>query len=122
MAEALANLAWERHRERLGVDATMISKWERGVKRPRKLYRRLFCALYGATEEDLGLRPAPVALEFPLQLVNPANPVRGGMVSGSLEALVGASTSEATALVSAATAAGESSFERRGCQSDLISG
>ena len=35
----------------------MISKWERGLKRPRKVYRRLLCMLYGTTEEQLGLRP-----------------------------------------------------------------
>jgi transcriptional regulator with XRE-family HTH domain len=59
VAEALANLAWERDRERLAVDANHVSKWERGVIRPRKFYRRLLCILYGATEEDLGLRPRP---------------------------------------------------------------
>jgi tetratricopeptide (TPR) repeat protein len=56
VAEALAALAWEHDHEQLGVDADMVSKWERGVKRPRRLYRRLFCMLYDSTEEDLGLR------------------------------------------------------------------
>jgi hypothetical protein len=58
VAEALAALAWEHDHEQLGVDADMVSKWERGVKRPRRLYRRLFCMLYDSTEEDLGFRPA----------------------------------------------------------------
>src|SRR5260370_31917980 len=57
VAEALAVLAWEHDHEQLGVDADMVSKWERGVKRPLRLYRRLLCMLYNSTEEDLGLRP-----------------------------------------------------------------
>src|SRR5438270_6141015 len=55
VAEALAALAWEHDHEQLGVDADMVSKWERGAKRPRRLYRRLLCMLYHSTEEDLGL-------------------------------------------------------------------
>lgn len=57
VADSLAALAWQHDRQHLGVDATMISKWERGLKRPRKVYRRLLCMLYGRTEEQLGLRP-----------------------------------------------------------------
>jgi hypothetical protein len=34
----------------------MVGKWERGEKRPSKLYRRLLCLLYHATEEQLGPR------------------------------------------------------------------
>ncbi|TMK43361.1 MAG: helix-turn-helix transcriptional regulator, partial [Actinobacteria bacterium] len=56
VAEALAALAWEDDHRHLGVDAAMVSKWERGEKLPRPLYRRLLCALYNCTQEDLGLR------------------------------------------------------------------
>jgi len=56
VAEALAALAWEHDREQLGVDASMVSKWERGEKRPRQQYRRLLCSLYSSTEEELGFR------------------------------------------------------------------
>jgi len=59
VAESLAALTWDHDQERLGVDANMVSKWERGIKRPRKLYRRLLSTLYGATEEELGLRSLP---------------------------------------------------------------
>jgi transcriptional regulator with XRE-family HTH domain len=38
------------------VDGSVISKWERGKKRPRRHYRRLLCRFYQAPEEDLGLR------------------------------------------------------------------
>ena len=56
VAEELARLAWVHHRMRVGVNADMVGKWERGEKRPSKLYRRLLCLLYQATEEELGLR------------------------------------------------------------------
>jgi transcriptional regulator with XRE-family HTH domain/tetratricopeptide (TPR) repeat protein len=125
VAEALANLAWERDGERLPVDANQVSKWERGLKRPRKFYRRLFCALYGASEEDLGLRPPP-GVRIPHEedadgsslrgaglIGAPPAPVGGGWhpvggegFNGSLDDLVAASTAEATALVSGAARAG----------------
>ena len=41
VAEALLALAWEDDHEMLGVDAAMVSKWERGKKRPRKWARIL---------------------------------------------------------------------------------
>jgi len=124
VAEALANLAWERDRERLAVDASQVSKWERGLKRPQRFYRRLFCALYGASEGDLGLRP-PHSAPYPtgedgdssllrgtsLPGVPPASiagsrhPLEGEGFNGSLDALVAASTAEATALVSGAARA-----------------
>jgi hypothetical protein len=34
----------------------MVSKWERGEKRPSRFYRQLLCLLYSTTEEQLGLR------------------------------------------------------------------
>src|SRR5438445_145495 len=58
VAEALAALAWEHDHQQLPVDANHVSKWERGKRRPRRLYRRLLCTLYESTEEELGLRPA----------------------------------------------------------------
>ena len=56
-AEALGTIAWDRLHQQIGVDASMISKWERGEKRPRRFYRELLCALYGADEYQLALRP-----------------------------------------------------------------
>src|SRR5215216_5636026 len=56
VAEELARLAWVHSGMRVGVNADMVGKWERGEKRPSKLYRRLLCLLYQATEEELGLR------------------------------------------------------------------
>jgi transcriptional regulator with XRE-family HTH domain len=57
LADELARLAWERERVKVSVNAQMVSKWERGRKRPSRFYRRLLCLFYQASEEDLGLRP-----------------------------------------------------------------
>ena len=59
VAEGLARLAWERDATRVGVNANMVSTWERGDKRPDALYRRLLCTLLQASERQLGLRPVP---------------------------------------------------------------
>src|SRR4029453_11844720 len=58
VAEALTALAWERFAVRVGVNAGMVGKWERGEKRPSRFYQRLFVLLYGAPAEQLGFRPA----------------------------------------------------------------
>ncbi|ONH34149.1 MULTISPECIES: DNA-binding transcriptional regulator [Protofrankia] len=43
-----------------GVNDEMISRWERGLVRPRRRYRQLLCTLYQATETQLGFcRPLP---------------------------------------------------------------
>jgi transcriptional regulator with XRE-family HTH domain/tetratricopeptide (TPR) repeat protein len=58
VAEALVALAWERFAVRVGVNAGMVGKWERGEKRPSRFYQRLFVLLYGVPAEQLGFRPA----------------------------------------------------------------
>jgi transcriptional regulator with XRE-family HTH domain len=58
VAEALISLAWERFAVRVGVNAGMVGKWERGEKRPSRFYQRLFVLLYGVPAEQLGFRPA----------------------------------------------------------------
>jgi hypothetical protein len=58
VAEALTALAWERFAVRVGVNAGMVGKWERGEKRPSRFYQRLFVLLYGGPGEQLGFRPA----------------------------------------------------------------
>jgi transcriptional regulator with XRE-family HTH domain len=57
-AEQLARLAWLRYGERVGANADMIAKWERGEKNPSPRYRELLCLLYGATPEYLGIARA----------------------------------------------------------------
>jgi transcriptional regulator with XRE-family HTH domain len=39
----------------LGVDATMVSRWERGTRRPRPRYVRLLCRLFELPAEQLGV-------------------------------------------------------------------
>jgi DNA-binding transcriptional regulator YiaG len=58
VAEALIALAWERFAVRVGVNAGMVGKWERGEKRPSRFYQRLFVLLYGVPAEQLGFRPS----------------------------------------------------------------
>jgi tetratricopeptide (TPR) repeat protein len=57
VAEELAKLAWVENEIKVGVNADMVGKWERGEKRPSKLYRDLLCRLYKTSPEELGFRP-----------------------------------------------------------------
>jgi transcriptional regulator with XRE-family HTH domain len=57
VAEELARLAWVENEIKVGVNADMVGKWERGEKRPSKLYRDLLCRLYKTSPEELGFRP-----------------------------------------------------------------
>lgn len=54
VARALADLAWQQLGLQVGVDAGMVSKWERGEKLPRRAYRRLLCQIFGVNEQDMG--------------------------------------------------------------------
>ena len=54
VAEQLGLLAWKRKGRRVGVNADMVSKWERGQKRPSPLYRELIQLLYCAPAQPLG--------------------------------------------------------------------
>jgi hypothetical protein len=49
-----------------GLDAQAVSKHERGVYRPRRFYRRLYCQLYQTTEDQLW-PPRPALLTRPAQ-------------------------------------------------------
>ncbi|MDQ3764930.1 MAG: helix-turn-helix domain-containing protein [Actinomycetota bacterium] len=59
LAERLANLAWMERRERVGVNADMVAKWERGVKGISPRYRKLLCRLFGVSPDQLGLKNTP---------------------------------------------------------------
>ncbi len=85
VAEELARLAWVHHGVRVGINADMVGKWERGEKRPSKFYRRLLCLLYQATEEGLGFRN-PVGAEqiaVPGSEVNRRDFLRHGAAVGA---------------------------------------
>ncbi|HXM55834.1 MAG TPA: helix-turn-helix transcriptional regulator [Candidatus Dormibacteraeota bacterium] len=77
VAAGLHRLAASIGEPQLGVDATMVSRWERGTRRPRPRYVRLLCRLFelpadqlGVVEEDDAERPAeraPDAVEDDLE-------------------------------------------------------
>jgi len=55
LAERLVQMAWARDRIRVGANSDMVSKWERGLKQPSKLYSRLLCLTLDASPQELGL-------------------------------------------------------------------
>jgi transcriptional regulator with XRE-family HTH domain len=57
VADRLQDIAWARHGRRIVPTRELVSKFERGRKNVSKFYRELLCELYGATADDLGLRP-----------------------------------------------------------------
>jgi transcriptional regulator with XRE-family HTH domain len=60
VAALLSKLSYELDGIRANVTAEMISRWERGARRPSRVYRRLLCELHDADEVELGLRLPPV--------------------------------------------------------------
>jgi transcriptional regulator with XRE-family HTH domain len=56
VADEIAQLAWYRKETHVGINADMVSKWERGTKAVSSLYQELLCDLFGATREQLGFR------------------------------------------------------------------
>jgi len=56
-AERIAALAAETKAEEIGLDAHQMARHERGVHKPGKLYRGLYCRFYQATEDELWPRP-----------------------------------------------------------------
>lgn len=59
LADRIAHLAWMERRERVGINADMVAKWERGVKGISPQYRELLCRLFGVTPNQLGLKDTP---------------------------------------------------------------
>jgi len=54
-ADQVSRLAWLRRHERVGINADMVAKWERGEKRPSPRYRELLCLLFGTDAQSLGI-------------------------------------------------------------------
>jgi transcriptional regulator with XRE-family HTH domain len=55
VAQRLDALAPTVGRKHLGVNGTMVGRWERGERQPRGIYRGLLAILYDTTTEALGL-------------------------------------------------------------------
>jgi transcriptional regulator with XRE-family HTH domain len=56
VAERLERLARTTEGLNVGVNADMVSKWERGEKRPSALYTRLLCELFGTLPGEWALQ------------------------------------------------------------------
>jgi transcriptional regulator with XRE-family HTH domain len=54
LADKLAYFAWTRGLGHVGVNASMVAKWERGAKGISSRYQLLLCQLFGVTREQLG--------------------------------------------------------------------
>ncbi len=59
VAAGLHRLAGTLGEPELGVDATMVSRWERGMRRPRPRYVRLLSQLFQLPAEQLGIVDEP---------------------------------------------------------------
>src|SRR5437763_3495221 len=55
VAAGLHHLAASLEEPEPGVDATMVSRWERGMRKPRPRYVRLLCTLFELPAEELGI-------------------------------------------------------------------
>ncbi len=69
VATGLHRLAASLGEAELGVHATMVSRWERGTRKPRPRYVRLLCHLLELPAEKLGIAMAPDALRDAYVLV-----------------------------------------------------
>lgn len=64
VSDQLVRLAWRLRRERIGVNADMVAKWERGEKTPSRRYRELLGSLF---EPNWSHRHAGAAAMWPSQ-------------------------------------------------------
>src|SRR5260370_29738459 len=55
VADQVPRMAWLRWHEHVGVNPDMVSKWERGEKRPGPHYRELLGLVFEADAHSLGL-------------------------------------------------------------------
>jgi len=80
LAEQIARLAWLRNQERVGVNADMVAKWERGAKGISARYRELLCLVFGVE---------PAALGSDVVSPSPGRVSIGGEAEGSLASTLG---------------------------------
>lgn len=55
VVRGLVDLGIDTGERQLGVTRSLVSRWERGVTRPRAPYPKLLCLLFQSSAEDLGL-------------------------------------------------------------------
>ncbi len=56
LADAIARAAWDQDRRQVGVNADMVSKWERAAKAPSPFYRRLLSAVLDTVDVGRALQ------------------------------------------------------------------
>jgi transcriptional regulator with XRE-family HTH domain len=75
LADKLAYFAWTRGHGHVGVNASMVAKWERGAKGSSARYQLLLCQLFGVTREQLGFcDPSTERAEASPTVVRPGGP------------------------------------------------
>lgn len=62
--------------DRLGTSTELIRKHERGLTQPGSFFRMKYCALYAATEDQLGLRPG-ITTDLAESPASPVLPLMG---------------------------------------------
>ena len=58
-----AGLTQEQVAEHVGINAEMVRRHEHGQNMPIPLYRKRYCQLFQATEQDLGFRPIALPVQ-----------------------------------------------------------
>ncbi len=61
LTEARTEHQWSQQdvADRIGTTHVNVSRWERGITRPSPYFRRKLCSLFGKSEQQLDLEPAP---------------------------------------------------------------
>jgi tetratricopeptide (TPR) repeat protein/transcriptional regulator with XRE-family HTH domain len=61
LTEARIERQWSQQdvADRTGTTHVNVSRWERGITRPSPYFRRKLCSLFGKSEQELDLEPAP---------------------------------------------------------------
>lgn len=54
LGDLLSGVVWSLHQRVVHITGGMVSKWERGIRRPTKLYREAYRVLFNASDEELG--------------------------------------------------------------------
>src|SRR5215469_13775154 len=103
-ADALYQLCSDdpRASKRGDINASMISRWERGVHPPSSSYQQKLCSLYGKTAEELGfVEPLQPSERFPPRVSTDSQPgtIQLPAFHQAIDHLLGASASVPEALL-----------------------
>jgi len=54
LGDLLSDVVWSLHQKVVHITGGMVSKYERGIRRPTRLYREAYRVLFNASDEELG--------------------------------------------------------------------